>query len=516
MELLKFLMFLIPVLVLAGIGGIFWWFYMKLRYKTAKSNQALIIAGPKLGNPDKETNIFTDEEGRSMKIIRGGGHLLRMHQTHTPVDLTSFQLKLTTPRVYTSGGVPIVADAVAMVKVADTLKGIAIYAEQFLGKKQNEIESEISEVLNANLRAILSKLTVEEINEDREKFNADVQKIAQKQLDEMGFKITSLGLTDLRDADETNGYLENLGRPRIAHVRQLAETAEAESDKITRIKRAEADKEAKEQEYQRQIEISETRKEVDLKEAANKEETERARAKSEQAYALEKTILDKKVQEETLKLEAQRKEEELRIKHLERERQVKLEEEEAKVRKAKADADYYETTKKAEAEANKAKIDGDTKAEIKRKEGLVEAEVIERKGKAEAEAKRLLAQAIAEHGEVIIIEKLIEMLPLYAREIAAPLSNIESVKIIDTGDGKGVSSFGKSITQTMAQIQEPLKEMTGLDVTKLLTDAVNRGNTHTIIREEKVAVPSENHVESMNNEVAAAEEASSSTDNEDK
>ena len=116
-----------------------------------------------------------------------------------------------------------------MVKVADTLNGIANYAEQFLGKEQDEIELEIIEVLGSNLRAILSKMTVEDINSAREKFNNDVQEIAQKQLDLMGFKITSLGLTDLRDADEENGYLENLGRPRIAEVRKLAEIAEADS-----------------------------------------------------------------------------------------------------------------------------------------------------------------------------------------------------------------------------------------------------------------------------------------------
>ncbi|MBU9723365.1 MULTISPECIES: flotillin family protein [Bacillaceae] len=481
---LGILAILIPLLILAMILGLAYFFWYKIRYKTARSNEALIIAGPKLGDPEKETNIFTDNEGRSIKIIRGGGHLLKMHQTATPVDLTSFQLKLRTPRVFTHGGVPIVADAVAMVTVSDTLKGIAIYAEQFLGKKQKEIESEIGEVLNANLRAILSKMTVEEINADREKFNEDVRTVAQAQLDSMGFKITSLGLTDLSDADEENGYLENLGRPQIAKVRKEAELAESDSERETRIHRATNDKEAKEQEYQRQIEIAEALKEKDLKDAQIKEETERARAKSEQSYELERAKLNKEVQEAELKLQAQKTEEELRIKFLERERAVKLEEEEAKVRKQKADVAYYETTRKAEAEAEKARIDGETQAKIERDRGIAEAEVIREKGQAEAEAKRLLAEAISKHGEVVIAEKLIEMLPQYAREIAAPLGNIDSIKIIDTGSGNGAASYSQSITNTMTQIQEPLKELTGLDVSQLLSDLVNRGNTHTVVRPE--------------------------------
>ncbi|TDL30844.1 flotillin family protein [Jeotgalibacillus sp. S-D1] len=504
MEMLQAISIVIPILIVLAVVGIAVFIYYKIRYRTARSNQALIITGPKLGDPEKETNIFTDTEGRSMKIIRGGGHLLRMHQTATPVELTSFQLKLTTPRVYTNGGVPIVADAVAMVKVADTLKGIANYAEQFLGKKSDELEEEISEVLSANLRAILSKMTVEQINEDRESFNAQVTDVAQKQLDDMGFRITSLGLTDLRDSDSENGYLENLGRPRIAEVRKLAEIAEANSEKETRIQRANSDKEAKEEEYKRQTEIAAAQKIKDLKDAAIKEETERARAKSEQSYTLEKAKLDKQVQEEELGLIGKRKEEELRIQQFERSRQVEIEEEENKIRKAKSDADYYSVTRQAEADARKSEIDGEAKARIKREEGLAEAQVILERGKAEAESRRLLTEAIAQHGEVILAEKLIEMLPVYAEKIAKPLSNIESVKIIDTGDGNGVSAYGKSITQTMVGLQEPLKELVGIDVSKLLSDVVNRGNTHTVVSTDKEAAAA-----------AADENPSSEEKNED-
>lgn len=474
---LGFFMILIPILIIGAIAGIGYFFWVKIRYRTARSNQALIITGPKLGDPEKETNIFTDLEGRSMKIIRGGGYRLRRFQTSTPVNLTSFQLKLSTPRVYTNGGVPIVADAVAMVKVADTLNGIANYAEQFLGKEQDEIESEIIEVLGSNLRAILSKMTVEDINSDREKFNHDVSEVAQKQLDLMGFKITSLGLTDLRDADEENGYLENLGRPRIAEVRKLAEIAEANSERETRIHRAQTDQEAKEEEYKRQIAVAESKKEKDIKDAAFKEETERARAKSEQSYELEKAKLSKEV-----------KEEELTLKFLERERAVKLEEEETKVRKTKADAEYYETTRKAEAEARKAEIDGEAKAKIRREEGSAEADVIRERGKAEAESRKLLAEAMEKHGDVIITEKLIEMLPVFAEKIAQPLNNIDSVKIIDSGNGQGLPNFGKSITKTMVDIQEPLKEMTGIDMGALLksyADRTNKTSNHITVNEAK-------------------------------
>ncbi|WP_018922648.1 flotillin family protein [Salsuginibacillus kocurii] len=459
MELGLLFIFLFIVLVLAALGGVGYYIFMKFRYRTARSNEALIITGPKLGD---DTNVFSDQEGRSMKIIRGGGYRLRRFQTSTPVDLTSFQLPLTTPRIYTHGGVPIMADAVAMVKVSDGLEGIANYAEQFLGKDQDTIEKEITEVLESNLRAILSKMTVEGINADREDFNAQVTQVAQRQLDEMGFRITSLGLTDLRDADEENGYLENLGRPQIAKVRKEAEISEAESQRETRINKAKNDQEAKEEEYEREIAVSESRKNKDIREAENKRETEQARAASEQAYDLEKARLAKDVAEQELALERQKREEDLRLQHLEREQAVRLEEEESKVRKTKADAEHYETTKQAEANAEKARIDGEA-----------EAHVIAERGKAEAHARELLAEAMERHGEIIIKEKLIEILPEFAEKIAQPLNNIESVKIIDSGNGQGVSSFGKSVTNTMLDLQEPLKEIAGVDLGDMLQSLAN-------------------------------------------
>jgi flotillin len=324
-------------------------------------------------------------------------------------------------------------------------------------------------------------MTVEQINEDRESFNDQVTNIAQKQLDGMGFKITSLGLTDLRDADKDNGYLENLGRPRIAEVRKNAEVAEANSERETRMHKAKTEQETLDEEIKRSTEIAESQKLKDIRDAANKEETERARAKSEQAYELEKTILSKQVQEETLKLLSHKKEEELRISQMEVERKVKLEEESNKIRRAKADADYYETTRSAEALAKKDEIDGATRTKIKRDEGLAEAEVILERGKAEAESKRLLAEAYAENSDLIIAEKLIEMLPKYAKEVSSPYSNIESIKIIDSGNGNGINTLNSSIAHSMVSTLEPLKELTGIDVTKLLSDMTNRGNTHTVV-----------------------------------
>ncbi|MFC0559208.1 flotillin family protein [Halalkalibacter alkalisediminis] len=473
----------ILLFVLLIVSGIVF-FIFKKRYRTASSNQALIITGPKLGNPEEDTRIFFDENGRSLKIIRGGGIRLKMFQTCTPVDLNSFQIKLTTPKVYTSQGVPVIADAVTSVKIADSLIGIANYAEQFLGKKDNEIEEEVSKVLGTNLRAILSKMTVEEINNDRESFNHQVQDIAQQELDNMGFKITSFGLDDLRDADEENGYLENLGRPRIAEIRKKAEMAESDAEKETRMYKARNNQEAQDEENKRLSAIAESRKEKDIKAAQIKEETERARAKSEQSYELEKARLAQQV-----------KEEEMKIQYIERQRQVELELEEQKRRKALADANAYDIKANSEAEAEKARIDGETKAMIEKQKGLAEADVIRERGRAEAEAKELMAKAMEKYGEAAILEMFIDMLPKYAREVAQPLSQIEEMRVIDLGGADsngGASKITSNVTKTMIGLQESLKESTGMDLKAMLESFVSRGQA--------------DHFKTFTSQVAAGEE----------
>ncbi|MBB6448435.1 flotillin [Geomicrobium halophilum] len=471
------------ILLIVGVTGLM---ILKKRYKTASSNEALIITGPNLGNPEADNRIFHDENGRSMKIIRGGGIRLKLFQTSTPVDLNAFQIKLTTPKVYTSQGVPVVADAIATIKIADSLDGIANYAEQFLGKKQNEIEEEVSKVLGTNLRAILSKLSVEAINNDRESFSHQVQDIAQVELDNMGFKITSFGLDDLRDADEENGYLENLGRPRIAEIRKKADMAESDAEKETRMYQAKNDQEAQEEENQRLTSVAESRKEKDIRQAQIKEETERARAKSEQAYQLEQERLNQEV-----------KEEEMQVQYIERQRLVALEEEEQKRRKAEADANAYDIKAKADAEAAKARVDGETKAAIEKEEGLAQAAVIREQGRAEAEAKELMAEAMEKYGEAAIMEMFIKVLPDYAREIAAPLSQIQDMKVIDMGGSDsngGTTKVANNVTKTMLGIQDSLKETTGMDLKAMLESYMSRGNVFhqaTTHKEQEKSEPQE-------------------------
>ncbi|BDP80447.1 hypothetical protein EfmAA290_11230 [Enterococcus faecium] len=206
------------------------------KYQTAKPDEALIISGSYLGSK----NVHIDESNNKIKIVRGGGaFVLPVFQRSNRISLLSSKLDVSTPEVYTEQGVPVMCDGTSIIKIGSSVEEIATAAEQFLGKTREELENEAREVLEGHLRSILGSMTVEEIYQNRDKFSQSVQEVASVDLAKMGLIIVSFTIKEVRDK---NGYLDSLGKPRIAQVKRDADIAEAEALKETRIKKAQGRK----------------------------------------------------------------------------------------------------------------------------------------------------------------------------------------------------------------------------------------------------------------------------------
>lgn len=488
------------------------------KYRTAGPDEALIVTGSYLGS----RNVNVDESGNKIKIVRGGGtFVLPVFQQAAPLSLLSSKLDVQTPEVYTEQGVPVIADGTAIIKIGGSISEIATAAEQFLGKTKQDRENEAKEVLEGHLRSILGSMTVEEIYKNREKFSQEVQRVASQDLAKMGLVIVSFTIKDVRDQ---NGYLESLGKPRIAQVKRDADIATAEADKETRIKRAEADKDAKKAELERATEIAEAEKVNQLKVAEFRREQDSARAKADQAYHLEEARAQQEVTEQKMQVQI-----------IERQKQIELEEKEIARRekqydsevKKKADADRYAVEQAAEAEkrkklaeadahkyrieaeakaeAEKVRIDGLAKAEAERAQGESAAEVIRLKGLAEAEAKQKIAEAFEHFGEAATLDMVLKMLPQYAREVSSPLSNIDKITVVDTG-GSGQNSGANKVTNyatnLMSTLQESLKASSGIDIKDIIESVSTRG---------KVT----NRIEHYSDELAASKETSSKNESDE-
>ena len=453
------------------------------KYRTAGPDEALIVTGSYLGSK----NVHTDDSGNRIKIIRGGGtFVFPVFQQAQPLSLLSSKLEVTTPEVYTEQGVPVMADGTAIIKIGGSISEIATAAEQFLGKEKHERESEAREVLEGHLRSILGSMTVEEIYKNRDKFSQEVQRVASQDLAKMGLVIVSFTIKDVRDK---NGYLDSLGKPRIAQVKRDADIATAEADKETRIKRAQAAQEAQKAELERATEIAEAEKDNQLKVAEFRREQDIAKARADQAYELESARAKQEVTEQ-----------EMQIQIIERQKQIELEEREilrrekqydSEVKKkadaeryaieqraiaekskqlAEADAEKYRVETQAQAQAERIRLDGIAKAEAERAQGTAEAEIIRLRGLAEAEAKQKIAEAFEQYGQAAVLDMIVSMLPEYAKQVASPLSNIDKITVVDTGGGAngGAGKVTSYATDLMSSLQETLKESSGIDVKELI------------------------------------------------
>lgn len=470
-----YLFILAPILFLALVGGGAYSFYVyKFRHKTIKGNQILVITGPNLKD---EGDVYKDENGRSIKIKRGGGVRLRMFQTASRISVNSMQISLNVPRVVVQNGIEIQASAVAQVIISPKNHETVKYIEQFMGKKQEDIEHEITKVLNASFRAILAKLTVEQINNDRENFNKQVREIAKTELEMMGLNIASFGLENVDDYDKSNGYISNLGRAKKAEIIEIAEKSESDAEKNTRIHKATNNKIAKEEEISQQMIIEEKEKEKNIKTAQIKAEVDRERMIADKAEELEAARLAIELKEKEKAVELKEEQELARIAAERQKREIILAETASKKKlievQAKAEQDAIQKEKEYELKLRESEVSAQSLIQ----EANAKSEYITKTGKAEAEAKELMANALAQMSDTEIRKNVVDMLPLLAKNIASSLDNVDSIKIIDSGNGNGLNTTNDYVLNNMAKMQEVVKETIGLDLKDyLITEAAKGRN----------------------------------------
>lgn len=146
---------------------------------------------------------------------------------------------------------------------------------------------------------------------------------------------------------------------------------------------------------------------------------------------------------------------------------------------AEAEANKYRIEAMAKAEAERIRLDGMAKAEAQKAQGETEAEIIRLKGLAEAEAKQKVAEAYEKFGEAAVLDMILKMLPEYAKQVAAPMANIDQITVVDTGSSNqngGANKITGYATNLMATLQESLKASAGINVKELLENLSSKGN----------------------------------------
>ena len=438
------------------------------RYKVAGPNEAFIITGQKGKNS-------SDLSGQ--KVVTGGGVFVIpfVQQLHV-LDLSSRRISVQIRGAVSKQGIKLNLDGIAIVKVGGDENAIRAAAQRFL-TQQSEIESFTTEVLAGALRSIVGTLTVEEIIRDRASFAAQVADVTETALTGQGLIMDTFQIQDVTD---DGSYLADLGRPEAARVQQDAAIAEAEAHRTSEQRRLAAEQM-----------VLDSRRAFALREAEIKAETDAASARAAAAGPLAEAELQQTVlaqQEQVALAQAALTDRELdtqvrkpadaaRYKveqEAEASRTAKISEADAdrQARIARAEADKLSTIAAAQAEQQRQQLTGEGErakraalAEAVRLEGEAAAAATAATGSAEAEAMSKKAEAFAQYNDAATLQMLIEVLPQVARELAAPMSAIDSLTVISTD---GASALPKAVAANMTQLQQLVKDTIGVDISAML------------------------------------------------
>ncbi|MER6498922.1 SPFH domain-containing protein [Streptomyces sp. NPDC001455] len=425
------------------------------RYKVAGPSEAFIITGRRGKKSTDPVTGRTSIDNSGQKVVVGGGvFVVPFVQQKFTLDLSSRHIPVAVRGAVTLRGVKSNLEGVAIVKVGGSEEAIRAAAQRFL-QQQDGIVGFTQEVLSGALRAIVGRMSVEDIIRDRAAFAGQVAEEAEASLSGQGLILDAF---QIQDITTEGSYLEDLGRPEAARAKQEADIAEANAKRASeqaRLKAAE--------------EIAVAERTFYLKQAEIKAETEAAAAKANAAGPL---------------AEAARQQEVLAEQEKVAERQAALTDREldTKVRKP-ADAARYQAeqeaearriaqVKEAEADAERARLTGQGEklhrsalADAVRIEGEAEAAAIAAKGAAEAEAMQKKADAFARYGDAAVLQMLVEVLPHVVAKASEPLSAVDKMTVISTD---GASRLSRTVTDNVAQGMELLSSTTGVDLAALL------------------------------------------------
>ena len=411
------------------------------RYVKCKPNEILIKYG-KLGSSKADAV-------RSAKIVHGKGtFVVPIVQGYATMSLEPIQMNLDFKGALSAENirVDVPTNLTVAIDTEDAMMQTA--AERLLGMDQRAIQNLVSEVIYGQMRIVIAKLTISEMNTDRDKFQQMISENVTNELKKYGLKLMNINIVNIQDAaniivnmgKEAAAKTENealfriaeqekVGKSRIAKENKEKEIAVAEADAEEKSKVAEANKTrdlniaSAERERITGIEKAKAEKETNVAKAIAEKDAKVAEANADRDIRQANADKNAKVATNLALQEIAQSNAELEVKQADAKRlageaqvdaetkvAIKRQEQEREVEKAKAakveqqlqaekvipaEMAKKETVIKAEAEAEKLKKEADGYSAATLAKAKADAEATRLRGEAEAKANqaKLLAEA---------------------------------------------------------------------------------------------------------------------------
>ena len=418
------------------------------RYRRCPSDKILVVYGT------------TGNRG-SAKCIHGGGTFVwPIIQDYAYLSLTPISIDANLTNALSRQNIRVDVPSRFTVGISTDPEYMTAAAERLLGLTPGQIQELARDILFGQLRLVIATMSIEELNNDRDKFLEAISANVEVELKKIGLRLINVNVTDIKDE---SGYIEALGREaaakaineakvRVAEQDKVGEIGKADAQRETRIRTSEANALAVKGENEAKIEIANSdairrEAEAEAQRKANAAEKVASARALQEAYAAEKEAEDARAERERSTQAANV----LVAQEIEKKRRII---------EAEAEAEKTRVKAKGEADAIFAKMEAEAKGyfEVLTKQAAGYDKMVQAAGGDADKAYQLL-----------LIEKLPELVRTQVDAIKG--INIDHVTVWDSGnsaDGKGsTANFLSGLMKSIPPLNE-LFDQAGLSLPEYL------------------------------------------------
>ncbi len=489
---------IVPILIIMSVI-----IFISNRYKRCPSNKIIVVYGKTWGNS-------------TAKCVHGGGTfvfpliqdyaVLSLEPMTTEIDLrgalSKRNIRVAVPSTFTFG--------------VSTEPGIMLNAaERILGLAKEDIINQANDIILGQLRLVIATLSIEEINQDREKFLELINLNVNTELNKIGLEVINVNVRDITDE---SGYIDAIGKKAAAEAINQAKIEVAQQEKYGAVGEAEANKEKEvqvaqqlaqtnigqaEAEKERRIQTANLDATAVAGEAAAQKEKDVQIAQQNALSLIGKTTAETEQRIKTADLQAQAVEGENKAKANIAEYNADLAVKQAaalkmgEIAKANAERDVLiaqkeqeearikkEELARQEVEKLRIQIEADAEAERQRRIASGEADAIKAKYFAEAEGIKAVLEAKAQGYEQLVklsaekpeLATSFLMIEKIEQIVASQVEAVKNLKIDKitvwdggtNGEGSGTTAnFLKSLIKSLPALHD-LAAQAGIELPQYL------------------------------------------------
>ena len=378
-------------------------------------------------------------------------------------------------------------DAVATIRIGHGEEMLAEAMRNFLNKEPEEIAVDLQMGLQANIREVIGMMPFKEISTKQERFSEILHGKISPYLKKFGLEVLSLHIQTVEDE---NRLVKALGTDKTVEIQKISSIRKAEAERDVQITQIALEQEASEAKKLAEIVRMENEHELKLKAAELKKIADAKKAEAEAVFAETEQIHKQKLEQAEIKAKQMASEREIELKRRMADTDLYVQNKEAEIMRVEAEAKTYQAeqssqlmkaqrstlqeeaeallyvrSKEVEAEKAKAAIahyKDEQEIKLEKVRGLAEADILKAKKIAEADGIKAKGDAMESYGKATMLEMVVGVLPEVAKNLTRSNENNEP--------------------EDMKKIMAFIQEGTGLNIKEVLVagdplaeDPINNG-----------------------------------------